>query len=188
MIAYQKEKIENAICFFAEEHKKATRQPLYQTYLYKYLAFLEFDSIKETGRPALGLKFRAMEKGPVPIEIYEKRESYESSCFKFRRLEKDKYIIISKGKPNLDYFSPYEIKEMKRLIEIFANKFVKSNEMSESSHQDIKAWKKTWSRKPNSIIDYGSTFDEDIKNKDPKELTVAEENFLIYKSIEEASR
>jgi len=152
------------------------------------LAFLEFDSIKETGRPALGLKFRAMERGPVPIEIYEKRGSYETECFKFKHVGEDKYVIIAKGKANLDFFSPYEINEMKRLIEIFANKFVKSNEMSESSHQEIKAWKRTWGKKPNSIIEYELTFDGDLKNKDPKELSVAEESYLIYKSIEEASR
>ena len=35
MIPYQKEKIENAICFFANEHQKKTKHPLYQTFLYK---------------------------------------------------------------------------------------------------------------------------------------------------------
>ena len=47
MIPYQKEKIENAICFFASEHQKKTKHPLYQTFLYKYLAFLDFESLRE---------------------------------------------------------------------------------------------------------------------------------------------
>ena len=105
MIPYRKEKIENAICFFAFEHKKATKKPLYQTYLYKYLAFFEFDHIKKYGRPPLGLKYLAMERGPVPIEIYEKREAYKSSCFAFKKGAEDNFVVVPNGKPNMDYFS-----------------------------------------------------------------------------------
>jgi len=187
MIAYQKEKIENAICFFALEHQKATRHPLYQIFLYKYLAFFEFDCLKNTGRPPLGLKYLAMKRGPVPIEIYDKRDSYKTECFEFRKLDQDKYIIVPKERPDLGYFSPYEIAEMKRLIEIFADKFVTSNEMTEASHKEIKAWQKAWKRKENSIIDFALEFDENINTKDPKQLNPAEEAFLIYKGIEQTS-
>jgi hypothetical protein len=82
---YQMEKIENAICFFAKEHQKKARKPLYQTFLYKYLAFLDFISLRETGQPALGLRYLAMEKGPVPIEIYDKKESYSTPLWPFPR-------------------------------------------------------------------------------------------------------
>ncbi|MGH2575337.1 MAG: hypothetical protein ACRDFC_06525, partial [Ignavibacteria bacterium] len=61
MIPYQKEKIINSILFFAKEHKNKTRKPLLQTFLYKYLAFLDFKSVEETGLPALGLTYLAME-------------------------------------------------------------------------------------------------------------------------------
>jgi hypothetical protein len=99
MIAYQKEKIENAICFFASEHHKATRQPLYQIFLYKYLAFFDFECLKNSGKPSLGLKYLAMERGPVPIDIYEQRDSFQSDCVKFRKVDKDKYVIESVGAP-----------------------------------------------------------------------------------------
>lgn len=187
MIAYQKEKIENAICFFASEHSKRTKKPLYQLFLYKYLAFLDFKSIEETGRPVLGLKYMAMDRGPVPIEIYDARKVLKTECYEFRNVEENKYVIIPKGNPNLDYFSAYEIKKMHELVEIYADIFVKASDISEASHQDIKAWRRTWKEKPNSIIEYELQFDDDIKHKDAKELTPAEESFLIYKSIEEAS-
>lgn len=45
-IPYKDEKLKNAICFFANEHEKLTRKPLSQTFLYKYLAFLDFKSIE----------------------------------------------------------------------------------------------------------------------------------------------
>ncbi len=187
MIAYQKEKVENAICFFALKHRESTGKPLAQTFLYKYLAFLDFKSLEETGHPALGLKYLAMGKGPVPIEIYSNRKTLKSECFDFRELEENKFIIIAKGRPNLEYFSPYEVKKMSELIEIYADTFVKTSDISEASHQDIKAWRIAYKKKENSIIEYEMQFDEDIKLKDPKELKPAEESFLIYKSIEEAS-
>jgi len=187
MIAYQKEKTENAICFFASEHSKRTRKPLTQTFLYKYLGFLDFKSLEETGHPVLGLKYRAMGKGPVPIEIYDKRKTLKTECFEFREVEKNKFVVIPKGQPNLEFFSPYEIKKMHQLVEIYADTFVKASDISEASHQDIRAWRKAWKKRKNSLIDYELQFDEDVEHKDPKGITPAEENFLIYKSIEEAS-
>lgn len=183
MIAYQKEKIENAICFFASEHKKRTKKPLYQIFLYKYLAFLDFKSLEETGHPALGLKYLAMEKGPVPIEIYEARKFLSTDCYEFKNIEENKFIIVSKAQPNLDYFSPYEIGKMRELIEIYADSFVTASDVSQTSHE-IKAWQKAWKKKPNSVIDFGLAFDNDIEKKDPRNLSAAEENFLIYKATE----
>ncbi len=186
MIPYQKEKIENAICFFAYEHKKATRKFLTQTYLYKYLALFDFKCLEETGKPALGLKYMAMEKGPVPIDIYSERDKIKSNCFEFKKTNENIYVIFPKSKPNLDYFSEYEIKEMKRLIEIYADRFVKASDMSEASHQTIKAWKKAWAKQPNSIIDYDYVFDDNIYTKPEESLTVAEECYLMYKTFQKA--
>jgi len=189
MIPYRKEKLLNAICFFAIEHHKKTSKPLYQTYLYKYLALLEFKSIEETGRPVFGLTYIAMDKGPVPIELYNKREDIDTEFFRFKDQGDGKFIIIPKIKSaNLDYFSPYEIEQMRRLIEIYANRFVFSSEMSEASHQEIKAWQKAWRAQPNSIIDYDFCFDENIKEKREAELSDAEENYLLYKTFEELER
>ena len=185
MIAYQKEKIENAITFFAARHKKATRKPLSQTFLYKYLAFLDFTSLEETGRPALGLRYKAMERGPVPIEIYSKREDLKTPVFEFRKVGETQFVVMPKQDPNLDYFSRYEIDLMDRLIEIYADVFVRAGDISEASHQEIKAWKKAWDKQPNSIIDYELTFNNGFLFKQEDQLTLAEENYLIYKGIEE---
>ncbi len=187
MIAYQKEKLENAICFFALRHQERTRKPLAQTFLYKYLAFLDFESLEETGHPVLGLEYLAMGKGPVPIRIYDKRRTLKTECFEFKEVEKDKFIIVAKGRPNLEFFSRYEIKKMQRLIEIYADVFVRASDISEASHQAIRAWRKAYKRKKNSPIEYDLQFEEDISLRNPKDLTPAEESFLINKSIEEAS-
>lgn len=72
MIAYQKEKIESAVCFFASKHKEYTGRNLYQTFLYKYLGLFESEYIKKYGHPPLGLKYLAMDKGPVPQKFMAK--------------------------------------------------------------------------------------------------------------------
>lgn len=182
MIPYKKEKIENAICFFATEHKKKTKKTLYQTSLYKYLAFLDFESIKKTGRPALGLIYKAMQWGPVPIEIYEQREQYSTSLFDFKK-DNNNIIVVCKKKPNLDYFSKHEINLMNKLIEIYARSYVYAELISDASHEAILAWEKTWKRNPNGIIDYASTFDDNLLEKSDDELSYPEENYLTYKAI-----
>ena len=187
-IPYREEKIKNAICFFASEHEKHTHKPLSQTFLYKYLAFLDFKSIEVIGRPTLGLIYSAMDKGPVPIEIYANRDKLKNECFVFVPLEEEKYIVKANGKPDLDYFSPFEIGEMNRLIEIYADYFVKASDISEASHETIAAWKKTWAKKRNAIINYDDAFVEDLLTKPHANLSFAEESYLLYKVLEKACR
>ena len=183
MIAYQKEKIENAICFFALMHKKKTRHYLYQTFLYKYLAFFEYNMLEKNGHISLGLTFKAFQKGPVPIDIYDNRANLNNELFKFEEIDKNKYQIIAKKKPNLDYFSKEEIEEMNILIEIYAKSYIPSKQISEASHEKIKAWKKTYAKAPNTVMDSSLTFDENLFNKNDNELSLAEENYILYNAI-----
>lgn len=185
MIPYQKEKIKNATLFFAKEHYKKTKKYLYQTFLYKYLAFLDFNSLKDTGRPALGLTYLAFKKGPVPKEIYDKRKDYKINSFKFVDTGDDKIQIVpnKNADPDLDYFSRYEINEMKRLIEIYASSYVDSNMISDCSHKEILAWKRTYEKNKNGVIDYALTFKENIYEKNEEALSVQEESYKTYKAI-----
>ncbi len=176
MILYQKEKRENAICFFALNHKRKTRRDLPQTFLYKYLAFLDFNSVKDTGEPALGFKYIAMERGPVPRALYNKRRDLETDLYTFRNVEEDKYVIIAKKEPDLGYFCDYEIEQMEQLVDKFAHRFATTEEISEASHRDILAYKRTTR---NKAIDYRLNFKDDILQKNEEDLSPAEEHFLI---------
>lgn len=188
MIPYQTDKVNNAICFFAKEHKKRTRKFLDQTSLYKYLAFLDYETFEERGKPALGLIYRAMPRGPVPDEIYNARHSLKTNCFEFV-MRKDEYssiekfYIIALGEPDMDYFSEYEKDKMKRIVEIFADSSVRASHRSDASHERIKAWKKTWDKNKNSLIDYSLTFDENPKTKNPENLSFAEDCFLTFEAL-----
>lgn len=183
MIPYQKEKLESAICFFAKEHQKKARKPLYQTFLYKYLALLDFTSLRETGQPALGLRYKAMEKGPVPIDLYEKRHAYVSPLAKFVKDDRGGFMVIAKADPELDYFSPYELALMGKLIEIYATSYIPTRLMSDASHEEIAAWKRTWKTKPNGIIDYALEFRADPICVSESEASYREDHFLVSRTL-----
>ena len=143
-------------------------------------AFFDFNSLRETGHPALELTYQAMERGPVPTEIY------------YNKIDADEYRfvpdqfgvqIVARITPNLDYFSDYELDLMKRLVEIFAQKWMTADIMSDASHEDIRAWRVTWKNNPNSIIDYDLEFDEGLNTKTEDELTFPEEVYLTRKAL-----
>ncbi len=180
MKTYQKERLENAICFFAKEHYHKTRRHPTQTHIYKYLSFFDFQLLEETGEAPLDLEYRAMRYGPVPIELYGERRELKSDLF---------FTIYVKARksPDLDFFSEREIKKMQDLIFIFASTWTTTNIMNDASHQKIKAWVKTWNRKPNASIDKADTFD-DIQSKSDEELTPQEEHFLIAEALKRAGK
>jgi uncharacterized phage-associated protein len=184
MIAYRLERVENAICFFAREHKKHAKRLPTQTMMYKYLAFFEFGMLEKTGQPPLGLKYRAMKRGPVPIDIYNRRDENTSELFKFIDRGEGRYDVSALKTPDMEYFSENEIQKMNELIFIFATPRTYTNHFSDASHEKIRAWKEAWERQHNSIIKFEDTF-SDIGLKTEEELTLPEENFIIYSMLNE---
>ena len=183
MIPYRKEKRENTICYFAAEHFNKTGKYLSQTILFKYLAYLDFLSLKDTGRPALEFEYKAMKNGPVPHKLYNMRRNYKSRLVEFIPRGNEKYIIKAKKSTNLDYFSKYEIEKMDELVKKYAdpNKTEKENtdKICDDSHKDIRAYSVAYKREENSKIEYRDTF-ENIFSKKECELLPVEENFLLY--------
>ncbi|MDR1203087.1 MAG: SocA family protein [Tannerellaceae bacterium] len=187
MIAYQKERINHTMLFFAQEHRKKTRHDLSQTVLYKYLAFFEFRYLKSYGEMPLELNYKAMEHGPVPIEIYANRETKNYFTLVSFEPKGNGFIIKPKGKFNPDYFAETELKEMRNLIEIFAQQWVGAAVMSNASHKHIRAWRITHKEHPNKIINPIDEFDRNILEISEEELTPQEERYLTHKAIKEFS-
>lgn len=172
MKAYIDEKIKNAIIYFSQKHIERTEKPLYQTYLYKYLAFSDFLSIERIGEPVFFLKYRAMERGPVPIDLYPFKERYKGKKYLtdlFEVIEDDYGIIINtKAKVNYDYFTKFEIKLFHEIVLDLAHEFATTNEYSEKSHEQINSWKKAFYSTPNSMMSYFDELDENINNFENK--------------------
>ena len=72
---------------------------------------------------------------------------------------------------------------MRNLIEIFAQQWVGANVISDASHESILAWKKTYSKQPDAIIDPKDSFKRDIMAAAPETLSSAEERYLISRTI-----
>jgi uncharacterized phage-associated protein len=183
MIPYREEKRENAICYFATEHCNKTGRYLSQTILFKYLAYLDFLSLKDIGRPALEYEYKAMINGPVPHKLYNERRNYKSRLVEFIPKKYEKFIIVPKKDANLDYFSKYEIEKMDELVKKYANPNKTEKEITDKIcddiHKDVRAYGVAYKREKNSIIEYKDTF-EDIFSKKECELSTIEENFLLY--------
>jgi hypothetical protein len=190
MLSYQKERIDNALLFFALNHYKKTKKHLSQTFLYKYLAFFEFRYLKAAGDMPLELTYKAMDRGPVPMEIYDNREKpghFSKVIFEPLPLKNGKTGYLVKPKPNgtfeSDYFAEAELDEMNGLIDIFAQQWVGAAEMSEASHQAIRAWKKTYNRQPNAKIDPIEEFDRDITAVPEDSLQTGELRYLMHRKM-----
>lgn len=107
MLSFYEAKLKNTILFFAKEHYKCTGKYTTQIQIFKYLAFLEFESIKESGLPAFGLKYKATKFSPVPEDLYKKWSSVKQiSDEDLYRVVKDNITLIvpSDKKPDIKYF------------------------------------------------------------------------------------
>ena len=173
-------KLKNAILYFAKEHPKRKGQPLYQTYLYKFLAFMDFTSIEEFGTPVFGLEYAALKEGPVPMDIYKNRSDIENDSFEFKQIDKNKYIVKSKTQADVDlsYFSEYEIEKMNNLLDKYSKRGVLVEIINRESHS-LRAYKATVRDK---LISYDDIF-IDLKNKSEEDLTPEEESYLIYAGL-----
>jgi uncharacterized phage-associated protein len=187
LIPYQKEKIENAICFFAFEHREKSGKTLTQTYLYKYLAFLDFLSVEKLGIPAFDLEYKAMKRGPVPIAIYNNRDQLKTDLYEFKK-DESVYYVVPKRRPNLEYFSDVEIALMNRLIKLHARKHCSTDDICEHSHRRITAWKKTFDKQQNDTIDFLDVFKDDIKKKNEEDLTQIEKSYLTFLTLKSAAK
>lgn len=191
MRAYRKERIENAIALFVHEHYQKTGKPLSQTKLWKYLSYFEINVIRETGIPPLELDYQAWEHGPVPYKlrqaIIDGGYSNEYVSVTQEEIKGKKHIcFMPRNEYELDYFSEFELEQMFMLIEIFADKFVTSEDMSESSHWDFPSWRKGWKNRGGKKAGNMKLEDElgDFREKDSESLTVQEENFLAHEVIQ----
>lgn len=171
-------KLKNAILYFAKEHSERKGQPLYQTYLYKFLAFMDFKSIEEFGTPVFGLEYAALDQGPVPMDIYNNKDYIKNESFEFKKIDENKYIIKSNKQADLSCFSEYEIEKMNNLLDKYSKKGVLVKTINEESHS-LRAYKVTAKDK---LISYDDMF-IDLKNKNEKDLAPEEESYLIYKGI-----
>jgi len=188
--AYRRERLENAIAYIIKIHQLLSKKEAAQTYIYKYLALIDFRSIEETGKPVFDVDYDAFDKGPVPKNLYDYRDFIvdkedEFDVIKLESNSEDNYIYKLKKEPNLDYLSDYEIELIESTVEEYANKSVVTKDLIEATHEKIKAWQVAWKNRGSKgrvPINFLHTFDE-ILDKDLDSLLPKEEVALVYNTL-----
>jgi hypothetical protein len=113
----RKEKIKNAIAFFAVEHEKLAHESLRLDSLRKYLASLGYRSFENRRHPVLGLLRNGMERSHIRVYIDGKPVRVEGDCFSLVPYDGG-YVVKATCLPDLDCFSTFELFGMKRTVEV----------------------------------------------------------------------
>jgi len=144
IITHQREKLINAIIFFAKNTQFCGK-----TKLIKLLYYLDFWHFSETGESVTGLDYSAWEFGPVPATLYEELSDNQ---MKPDLAEAVKFIpnnqfqkIVPKTAFDLKYFSKREKRLLNKAVEIF--KTAKADDMVESTHIPNNPWHETLTKK-----------------------------------------
>jgi len=124
-----------------------------------------------------------MEHGPVALQVYDERRRAEFNAFTVvSRSSGRGHEIRPKGDIDFDHLSEFEIEKMSNLVEIYARHWVDSKIMSDESHKQIRAWRKTYRENPNALIDFADEL-IGVHSKDENELSPEENAFLVYEAL-----
>lgn len=165
---FYRQKLLNAILYFVKERG---RRPTTITALAKLLFYFDFDHFKETGYPAIGLRYYAFPWGPLPLEFWgEIKDGVAPPDFKGKlqvteerdEIDQSKRILkfSAIGSVDKDVFTPREFKILERLA--FTFKEASAKDIVAASHERGTPWSKTIKEKGERVlIDYLSALDQD---------------------------
>ncbi|WP_321991544.1 type II toxin-antitoxin system antitoxin SocA domain-containing protein [Marispirochaeta aestuarii] len=186
MIAYRQERIDNAIAYFAKRHREITNKPAFKTYIFKYLALFDFSVLRETGVPAFDFSYDALQRGPVPRELYYRIDQLESEKYTVSEDQDGNHYFTETGDAELDFFSEREIEQLQKIAESYMRPGMKTDDVCDATHHDIKAWRVAWENRGTRNIapmQYMDEFD-DILSKSEDELEPEEEAYLIHQGLQ----
>lgn len=165
---FYRRKLLNAILYFV---KKRGRKLTTITVLAKLLFYFDFEHFKETGYPAIGLRYYAFPWGPLPLDFWgEVKDGVVPPDFKGKlqitelqdEVDRSKHTLLfnTTANPDMDVFTPREQRILEQLAFIFKEASVK--DIVTASHQRGTPWSKTVREKgEKALIDYLSAIDKD---------------------------
>ena len=183
-------KLLNAILYFARNTKK-----LNLTKVLKLLYLLDFQHFKETGYPSINLVYYTWSLGPVPTDFYEEvkdgnvPDDFAGKCviIPSGRWEQDfpdrsEYIFKSIKEPDMNVFSPHEIRIIENLCEIYRD--ATATQMKEVTHLPKQPWDTTKNEKGlYKYIDYLLSIDDTSPLSVDEAREKLEEHFEILNNF-----
>lgn len=165
---FYRRKLLNAILYFV---KNRGRKPTTITVLAKLLFYFDFEHFKETGYPAIGLRYYAFPWGPLPLDFWgEVKDGLVPPDFKGKlritelrdEVDRSKHTLLfnTTANPDMDVFSPREQRILERLAFMFKEAIV--SDIVAASHERGTPWTKTIQAKgEKALIDYIVALDQD---------------------------
>lgn len=180
-----REKLLNAILFFAKEVKHPSRVKMF-----KLLYFLDFLHFKKTGRPVTDQDYYAWKFGPAPKDLWEElRSGTVPEDFKpyllietySTRDERQGFNFKARTKPDLSVFTPREKKLLEDLAFIF--KEATPAQMSEISHLHNQPWDVTVrERGEGALIDYLLAIDDQALITKEEAMEISQEREEMFRN------
>lgn len=141
---HEREKLINAIVFFAGRTKKCGKVKLF-----KLLYFLDFEHFRQTGRSVTGLDYYAWPKGPVPVALNNEISSPSSDLAQkvgFQtiqtRFTRPMLLIQAKAEFDSSHFTKRELRLLEQLAAEYENTL--ADDMIEATHLETLPWHRVY--------------------------------------------
>jgi len=143
LIHHEREKLINAILYFARETKY-----LGKIKLFKLLYLLDFEHFRQTGRSVTGLDYQAWKFGPVPVDVMEEWDQPEPDWAAVIDIQPERvfdYVrqtVLPMAEFDDSHFTKRELRIMDQLAARYRDTL--SPAMIDVTHAENGAWAKVW--------------------------------------------
>jgi uncharacterized phage-associated protein len=143
LVTHAREKLINAILYFAHETKH-----LGKIKLFKLLYLLDFEHFRQTGRSVTGMEYRAWKYGPVPVDVVQEWDAPEPDLDAAISIQPERVIdfvretVVAKAPFDDAHFTKRELRIMEGLAKRYRDTY--SPTMIDVTHDENGAWAKVW--------------------------------------------
>lgn len=167
LISRQREKLINAIVFFAGNTKHCGK-----TKLFKLLYLLDFQHFRESGRSVTGLDYHAWKNGPVPFALVQEWDGFEADLAAAidivpeRVIDFDRQRVVPKQGFDDSQFTKRELRLMQELAQRHREEMTRP--LIGLTHIERGPWDKIWDdgRGNNERIPYALAVPDDDPNRE----------------------
>jgi uncharacterized phage-associated protein len=167
MVSHERDKLINAIVFFAQNTKYCGKIKLI-----KLLYLLDFEHFRQTGRSVTGMDYLAWKMGPVPLAFFQEWEDPEVDLIAAIDIVPEKVIdhmrerVVPKVAFDSSHFTKRELRIMAELADRFRDNL--SKPMVDVTHTERGPWEKIWDggRGNSERIPYSLAIADDEPHRD----------------------
>lgn len=184
LVSHEREKLINAIIYFAQNTKH-----LGKIKLFKLLYLLDFEHYRSTGRSVTGLKYHAWQYGPVPVALAQEWEDLQPDMAAAVSIQPEKIIdyvretVVSDVPFDDSHFTKREMRIMAGIAGKYRDEL--SHKMIDVTHAENGAWATVW--RSGAGFDQPIDYTLAVADKDPHREAILEAA-KEYEAIAQSAR